>query len=65
MTTTTARPAEIEALRQMYAILDEARGDHTALANVRRETALRIDAHLAHLASFGVDTDAPLDSIGR
>ncbi len=58
-----ATAAEIAALTEMLAISRSARGEHEALANVRREAAQRIDAAMSNLASRGVDIDALWDQI--
>lgn len=59
----TATPAEIVALTDMTRIYADASGDHPALANVRKETAARMDALCAELTSRGVDADALLEEI--
>lgn len=59
----TATAAERKILEDLYAILDGAKGDHPALADVRRQAALQIDSFVAGLATHGIDTDALLDEI--
>lgn len=41
----------------------QARGDHPALAEVRRQVALELDKHAATMRYLGVDADALLDEI--
>lgn len=60
---TTATATEVRVLTEMIDIARQARGDHPALAEVRRQTAREIDSLLATLASHGVDTAALLDQI--
>ena len=58
-----ATATERQALQDLYKILDEAKGDHPALSDVRRLTCEQIDAMLGVLASAGVNTDALLDEM--
>lgn len=60
---TTARPTERKAIADLLTILDDAKGDHPALAEVRRLTSLELDTALRNLAGWGVDTEALLDEL--
>lgn len=60
---TQASAGERKILVELLDLQAEARGDHPALAEVRRQVAERIDAFLATLAGYGVDTDALLDEL--
>lgn len=62
-TKTQATVREREALTDLVRIMRDARGDHSALADVRRQTAAVIDETTRVLAGAGVDVDALLDEI--
>lgn len=59
----TATAAEMSTLRQLVSLFDEAKGDHEALADVRRQISQQIDAFVSGLAAGGVDTEAMLDEV--
>lgn len=63
--TTPCQPTAVErhALTEMMRLMRQARGDHPALADVRREIATRIDTLLEHLRAAGIDVDALQDQI--
>lgn len=62
-TANTASPTERHALTELVKLMDEAKGNHEMLADVRKQAAAEIDALCNVLAQAGVDTDALLDEI--
>jgi type VI protein secretion system component VasF len=60
---TTATATEKQALTELVNLMDEAKGDHEALAAVRRQISDQIDAFIEGLRSAGVDTEALLDEV--
>lgn len=66
MSAMTPTPISTEAraaLRDILAIGRQARGDHPALAEVRRHVAIEIDKHTATMVDLGIDVDALLDEL--
>ena len=62
-TTSEATATERHALVEFVKMQREARGDHPALADVRRQLAAEVDALCAVLSAAGVDVYALLDDI--
>jgi hypothetical protein len=58
-----ATETETNALTEMLRVSRAAQGQGAALANVRRECALAIDAACAPMRVRGVDVDALLDAL--
>lgn len=60
---TEATAAERQILADLLALFDSAKGDHPALAKVRKHIGNQIDAFVSTLATHGVDTNALMDEI--